>query len=109
MTRIAPWLGWIGGIAGWFASQQLGSSFAQLYCDGANLAPMLLLGAVALAVALAGGLMSWGVWRHPANGAERPVRSRSFIAGTGALAALVFALAIVFQTAASLVIPQCHA
>ena len=108
MSRIAPWLGWIGGIAGWFVSQQFGSSYAQLDCDAANLAPMLLVGLFGIALAVGGGVMSFAVWRHP-GGAEPAARSASFIAGTAALAALVFALAIVFQTLSSLIIPQCHA
>jgi hypothetical protein len=107
VSRLAPWLGWIGGIAGWFVSQQLGSNLAQLDCDAANLVPMLLLGVLGLVLAAAGGFTSWSVWRRRTEQPE--ARSRSFIAATGALAALVFALAIVFQTGSSFVIPQCHA
>ena len=109
MSRIAPWSGWIGGIAGWFVSQQFGANFVQLDCDAADLAPMLLVGLLGAALAAGGGVVSWMVWRRRPEGAEPQTRSRGFIAGTAALAALVFALAIAFQTTSSLVIPQCHA
>ena len=99
MNRIAPWSGWIGGIAGWFVSQQLGANFVQLDCDAANLAPMLLLGLLGATLAVGGGIVSWTVRRRQPEGAEPRTRSRSFIAQTAALAALVFTLAIVFQIA----------
>ena len=109
MSRIAPWAGWIGGIAGWFVSQQLGANFVQLDCDAANLLPMLLVGLLGVGLAVGGGFVSWTVRRRHSEGAEPEARSRSFIAGTAALAALVFALAIMFQTVSSFIIPQCHA
>ena len=109
MSRVAPWAGWIGGIVGWFVSQQLGANFVQLDCDAANLAPMLLVGLLGAAFAVGGGIVSLTVrWRHPEKTGPQG-RSRSFVARTAALAALVFTLAILFQTISSLVIPQCHA
>jgi hypothetical protein len=107
MSRIAPWAGWIGGIAGWFISQQIGSGFSQLDCRRVDLTPMLVIGAVGAGLAIGGGLISWRAYRG-AVGADLVPTSR-FIAATSSLAASIFLLAILFQTLAALIIPQCHA
>lgn len=108
MKRIAPWTGWIGGIAGWVATHQVGSDFAQADCAAAAPAVMLLIGIVGGALAAGGLLVSLGVWRSEANLDQPYVGARKFVAFTGGLAACVFALAILFQTIASFIIPRCY-
>jgi hypothetical protein len=103
VRRLAPWAGWIGGAAGWFGSQQLGSNFAQLDCAQADATALLLLGLLGAALAGGGGLISWQAWLN------RSEETRRFVAATATLAGAVFLLAIVFQTLSSFVIPQCHA
>jgi len=100
IRRLLPWLGWIGGLVGWFVSQQLGSNAVQLDCAAAVPVPVLLFDFAGALAAVAGGAVSWRVSR-------RSQGTRHFIALAGALAAAVFLGAIVFQTVA-LVIPQCH-
>jgi hypothetical protein len=101
MTRLLPWMGWIGGLAGWLLSQQLGTSVVQLDCDSAIPIPVLLFIFAGALAAVGGGYASWRVWRRSED-------TRRFIAFTAALAAAVFLGAIVLQ-ALALVIPQCDA
>lgn len=110
MSRLAPWAGWVGGLLGWALSDQAGASLAQWDCTRAAPPGMLLIGAAGAAIAIIGGLVSLGVWRRLAGALDQPYAgARRFLGATGALAAGVFLLAIVFQTVSSLIIPQCHA
>jgi len=110
VNRLAPWAGWIGGLLGWVVSDQAGSDLAQWDCTRAVPVTMLSIGVTGAAIAIAGGLVAFGVWRGLAGNLDQPYAgARRFIAGTGALAAAIFLLAIVFQTASSFIIPQCHA
>lgn len=109
MRQLLPWAGWIGGIFGWMLSDQTGSDLAQLDCTRAQPLPMLLIGLVGAALAVAGALASLRVWRMPGATDQPYAGARRFIAGTGVLAAGIFLLAIVFQTISALIIPSCHA
>jgi hypothetical protein len=110
MSKLAPWAGWILGILGWVLSDQIGSDLAQTDCTLADPPLMLLIGSCGAALAILGGLVSARVWRRMRGDIEQPYAgARRFVAATGTLAAGIFLLAIVFQTAASLIIPQCHA
>jgi cytochrome c-type biogenesis protein CcmH/NrfG len=108
MSALRPWAAWIGGIAGWFVAQQLGSQINQLDCQRAHGGWLLVIGAVGALLALSGAAISWPVWRAPGSLDQPYAGSRRFIAGTGELAAGLFLLAILFQTLASLIIPRCY-
>jgi hypothetical protein len=91
-------------------SDQLGSDLAQWNCGRANPAVMIAIGICGGTLALAGGLLALRYWRKMAGDLTQPYAgARRFIAVTGALAAGIFLLAILFQTSSSLIIPQCHA
>jgi hypothetical protein len=110
VSRLSPWAGWAGGLLGWVLSDQAGSDLAQWNCTNAAPPLMLAIGAGGALLALAGGLVSFRVWRAlSADLYEPSAGTRRFIAATGALAAGIFTLAIVFQTVSSLIIPRCHA
>ena len=110
MKALAPWAGWIGGIAGWMASDQIGSDLAQQNCARADPPVMLVIGLLGAAIALSGAAISWNAWRRRPDEEIVPARAtRRFIAITGVLAAGIFTLAILFQTISSFIIPQCHA
>jgi tetrahydromethanopterin S-methyltransferase subunit D len=105
-----PWAGWIGGLLGWFVSDQGGTSLAQWDCRRAVPSVMLLIGTCGALLALLGGVLSLRVWRRLAGALDQPYAgARRFVAVTGMLAAGIFLLAILFQTVSSLIIPQCHA
>jgi hypothetical protein len=109
VKAVAPWAGWIGGFAGWAAAHQAGSAISQYDCAHANPVWMLPIGALAAAIILAGGLLSWSSWREQAVAHNPPAAVRRFVAGTGALASGIFLLAILFQTPSSFLIPSCYA
>jgi hypothetical protein len=110
VSRLIPWAGWAGGALGWVLSDQAGSDLAQWDCTRAVPPLMLAIGAAGALLALAGGFVSYRFWRRLAGPIDQPYAgARRFIAGTSALAAAIFLLAILFQTASSLIIPQCHA
>ncbi|MDX3899231.1 MAG: hypothetical protein QHC40_01720 [Sphingobium sp.] len=109
MNRLTPWAGWIGGLLGWVLSDQTGSDLAQFDCTRAHPLVMLLIGLVGAALAVAGAAFSLRAWRMAGATDQPGVGTRRFIAGTGIFAAALFLMAILFQTMASLVIPQCHA
>lgn len=110
MTRLLPWAGWVLGIAGWMLSDQLGSDLAQTDCTKADPPLMLAIGAAGALIAIVGGIISARIWHTASADTARPYAgTRRFVAGTGALAAGIFLLAILFQTMSSLIIPQCHA
>jgi hypothetical protein len=86
----------------WFGSHQFGSNLSFADCRASGALPVLLIGLVALALALGGGLLSWRIWRGGEAG-----EGHGFIALIGMLTALLLAVAIVLQTSASLIIPRC--
>lgn len=107
MSALRPWAAWIGGIAGWFLAQQLGSQITQADCAGAHAMLLLLVGVAGAVLALAGAALSWSVWRSQGRLEQPYAGTRRFIAGTGELAVGLFLLAILFQTLSSFIIPRC--
>ena len=89
----------------WFGSQQLGSDLSFADCAANGPLETGLIGLVALAVTLAGGLMSHKVWKRREAGAE----GRDFAALIGMLVSGLLAIAIVYQTLAAFIIPDCFA
>ena len=89
----------------WFGSQQLGSNLSFADCAANGPLETGLIGLVALAVALGGGLLSRRVWKKRDPGAE----GQGFAALVGMLVSALLAVAIAFQTAAAFIIPECFA
>jgi hypothetical protein len=104
-----PWAGLVAGLLGWALPDQIASNIIQENC---RLGGPLLVGSTGLLgglLALAGGWLSYGIWRAaPNNGEAIGPGTRRFIAGISALAALIFLGAIVLQTIAGFIIPACH-
>ena len=104
-----PWAGLIAGLLGWALPDQIASNIIQENC---RLGGPLLVGGTGLLgalLALAGGWLSYGVWREArADGDAIGPGTRKFIAGVSALAALIFLGAIVLQSIAGFIIPACH-
>jgi hypothetical protein len=107
----APLIGLLVGAAAWAISTQLSYSLVSISCDSAaGLVP--LIATISLTVAIVGGALSL-----PASSAlEGPTvqvgggdaRPRRFFAVVSALAALIFALAILLQGVASLIVSGCQ-
>jgi hypothetical protein len=100
---LQPWAGVIGGAAGWFLSQQAGSDLVFARCGSAHGWIVVLLGILGLALAAAGGLLSWRVWRE----AEDAASGRRFAGLLGVLTAAVLAFPILLQVVAGLLVPGC--
>jgi hypothetical protein len=109
--RQAPLIGLLVGAAAWAISTQLSYSIVSISCDSAaGLVP--LIATISLTVAVVGGALSL-----PASSAfEGPTvqvgggdaRPRRFFAVISALAALIFALAILLQGVASVIVSGCQ-
>jgi hypothetical protein len=105
----APLIGLIVGASAWALSTQLGYSLVSRNCDlAAGVAPFIA--AVCLAIAIIGGALSLPAWpadeHFRAGGGD--ARPRRFFALISVLAALVFALAILLQGVASLIVSGCQ-
>jgi hypothetical protein len=107
----APLIGLLVGAAAWAISTQLSYSLISISCDSAaGLVP--LIATICLTIAIVGGALSL-----PASSAlEGPTvqvgggdaRPRRFFAVVSALAALIFALPILLQGVASLIVSGCQ-
>jgi hypothetical protein len=90
---------------GWALEHQTGSNLSFSDCDANGPLPTLLLGLLALALALLGAWLSWGVWKRRESGDD----GRSFVALVCAMAACLLSIAIILQTAAAFILPGCFA
>jgi len=103
--RIAPWTGLFVGAAAWFADQRLVADGNSWDCTRSGGLFSAVVGAACLALTIGGGVASW---RSAPRGISDPLEVRGFAGRIGALAAAIFALAILFGTGAGLVIPACQ-
>jgi hypothetical protein len=99
--RLLPWSGLVLGTIGWAGSGQWDAMHVSDACLFAGKAETAGLGLAGLLLTLLGAWLSW----RAARGARSPVAN--FVAWLSLLADALFALAILFHTAASLVIPRC--
>jgi hypothetical protein len=97
------WAALAAGATAWFVSQQAGSDLSFAHCHASGALSVLVIGLLALALAGLGAFFSHRVWdRDAAEDAGKP-----FIALIGMLTAGLLAIAIVYQTLASFIIPSC--
>jgi hypothetical protein len=100
---VLPWAGIIGAGIGWFLTQQIGANLAHGRCDLAELWVVALLGLIGLGLALGGALLALKVWRR----GEAESEARRFLALLSAMLAGLLSVAILFQTVAGFLLPQC--
>jgi hypothetical protein len=107
----APLIGLLVGAGAWAISTQLNYSLVSISCESAaGVVP--LIATICLVMAIAGGALSLPPW--PAlgelagqNGGADP-RPRRFFSIISILAVFVFALAILLQGVASLIVSGCQ-
>jgi hypothetical protein len=105
ISRLAPWTGLFLGAAAWFADQQISADANTWDCARAGGPFVVAVGLGCMALAVAGGVVSWRArLEAPADEAE----TRRFARLVGAASAGVFALAIAFGTWAGVLLPGCH-
>jgi hypothetical protein len=106
-----PWAGIAAGPAAWAVNTQANLAAVPWVCaHKVNFIPVV---AVALAgVALAGAFLSWRAWgaTEGARAAETPRRAQpaALLAGIGLMTGVLFALVILTQGAAALVLTGCE-
>ncbi|ESX06212.1 hypothetical protein X769_05640 [Mesorhizobium sp. LSJC268A00] len=102
------WGGLLSGPMAWAISTQLNYALVPWQCN--RQVPVVLPVALVLAVlSLLGGALSWRAKRQ-GGAAFKPERTRSteqFVADLGMLAALLFALVIIMQGSAALILDVC--
>ncbi|HWH18468.1 MAG TPA: hypothetical protein VNT77_09080 [Allosphingosinicella sp.] len=101
--HLAPWAGLIGGALGWALSHQVGSILAQDRCQESGPLTVLLICLLGLVITAGGAFFSWRLWRRR----EDLPGTRSFLSLLSMFSAGLFALAILFQALAGLIIPSC--
>jgi phosphoglycerol transferase MdoB-like AlkP superfamily enzyme len=99
--RALPWSGFVLGAIGWAVSQQWGSARVNDGCLTAWNWQTFLIGIAGLVLVLVGAAISWRLRRDNAPPAAR------FVAAVSLAADAVFALAILFHTISTLIIPRC--
>jgi hypothetical protein len=111
MAKQAPLIGLLVGASAWAISTQLGYSLVSRNCDLAG-GVVPLIAAICLAMAVTGGALSLPAWsadeRQIVRAGGGDARPRRFFAVITVLTALVFALAILLQGVASLIVSGCQ-
>ena len=106
-----PWAGLPAGPTAWAISTQANYALAPWSCSHGGYV-VLLLGLVLAMIALVGAGLSLLAWRHrsvEASGSlESDGRPRYLLASMSALLALLFAILILVQTSAGLVLSGCE-
>jgi hypothetical protein len=103
-SRLAPWAGWITAPAAIALNHQGLGDLIFFDCRIGNPATAIVMGLVTLALAWAGGLVSWRA-RGPLEGSEPG--PRWFIAAIGLMTAALYSVTIIFQVLSGLIIPTC--
>ena len=106
-SGIAPWAGLIAAGTGWGLHQQVVADALHFDCSATADGTGIALGIVALAIVLAGAIVSW--LALPA--ADTPASSatlRRFIVHLSLMAAALAALGIVFHLLAAAILPGCR-
>jgi hypothetical protein len=102
LEHLQPWLGIAAAALGWGAAQQVASSAIFDNCNRGEPGFVLIVCGLGLAVAIAGALFSFDIWRR-----RDDTPGRRFLGLTGTLLAALASFAIVLQAISALIIPPC--
>ncbi|WP_349369793.1 hypothetical protein [Salinarimonas sp.] len=109
---MALWAGWALGPLAWALHQNASFWIIPALCEGDTLWPLWTISAVTLAIAAAGGAISYRAFRRLGDGWPRgeggdvPARSR-FLAAAGVAIAALSVLGIVVESAGLAVLDVC--
>ncbi|MER8808031.1 hypothetical protein NKI12_08600 [Mesorhizobium australicum] len=102
------WGGLLSGPLAWAISTQLNYALVPWQCNR-QIPVVLPIALLLVLLSLLGGVLSWRA-RRQEGAAFKPERTRGteqFVADLGILAALLFALVIVMQGSAALILDEC--
>ncbi|WP_133500066.1 hypothetical protein [Cognatilysobacter terrigena] len=105
-SRLAPWAGLIASMVAEIVHHQLLSDMLRYDCRLGGLHNGLLVGIPAMALIVLGGWLSWA----STSGGDPSMphhQTRRFIAQVSVMMAVLLAIGIVWQTAATLLVPAC--
>ncbi|HET7844330.1 MAG TPA: hypothetical protein VFL14_09285 [Xanthomonadales bacterium] len=105
-AHVQPWSGAIAGAVAWAAHQQLLANVLHYDCAYGNALSTTIAGALALAIIAAGALASWRARPREGVSPHDPPPAR-FVCDLSLLAAGLFALPVLMQTAAGWLVPSC--
>jgi hypothetical protein len=101
-ARWFAWAGLVAGPAAWALHHQLGSNLNFYDCSRAGGPWLVVTGLALTAIAVAGGGLSMLAWRR-----TQADPTRRFIGLLGAMSGGLFALTLLIQTFAAVVLPPC--
>jgi uncharacterized iron-regulated membrane protein len=107
LDRLKPWAGFYLGGGAWFTHQQLNANTNYTDCSASGPVLAILTGLLCIAIAAAGALVSWRARRRDRVEGAADQSVRGFLGEVSAMAAGVFALAILFGMLAGLTVPEC--
>jgi len=102
--RFAPWAGSVAAALGVLLQHQGIGDALHFDCGFGAAAANLVAGGVALAIMAVGGWVSWASVRGEADEEASP---RRFVAHLSLMAVALFAVMVVWQTMAGLIVPAC--
>ena len=105
-SGLAPWSALIAGMLAEIVHHQLLSDMLRFDCRQGGAAAGLAVGVPALAVIALGIALSWASVRGSDPGAAH-VQTRRFIAQVSTMMGALLAVAIVWQTMATMIVPAC--
>ena len=101
-SRWTPWLGLVAPPVAWAVYHQAANDLAFYDCRLASPGVIALVGLTLAAIAAISGVISWSSRR------EDSAELRTLAGYIGATSAIVFVLALGFQTTATLMLPVCR-
>ncbi|NUS38937.1 MAG: hypothetical protein HOQ02_07930 [Lysobacter sp.] len=102
-SRLAPWAGMIAAFAGALVQHQGIGDALHFHCGNGMGSANLYAGIIALALMAVGGAISWRVARDDGDANA----TRRFVARLSLMAVALFALMVVWQTLAGMLVPSC--
>jgi TRAP-type C4-dicarboxylate transport system permease small subunit len=104
------WISILGGPIAWLLHFQINYTLVPHACRSGHRITLYACTAVFLVLALICALIGWSMWRESSDQMEddQPVSRASFMAAVGMLSGLMFALTIVAQGLATIMLNPCQ-